>query len=689
MVDASTRGRAEALRAEIEAHRYRYYTLSDPEITDAQFDALIRELRELEAAHPEVDDPDSPTHKVGAPPSGAFTEVAHRQRMLSLDNAFSEEELNAWFDRVVRGLDGATPRYTCELKIDGVAISLSYADGGLRQAVTRGDGRVGEDVTQNVRTIAGVPQTLSTDDSPTLLEVRGEVHYPVADFEAMNATREEAGEARFANPRNAASGALRQKDPRVTATRPLRLLCHGMGVVEPQRFASHAGFLDWLSAAGLPVAEQTRSFAELDGVREFIAYWGEHRHDASYELDGVVVKIDDLGQQRRLGATSSAPRWAIAYKYPPEEQETDLLDIAVNVGRTGKVTPFAVLEPVLVAGSTISLATLHNEDQARQKDVRPGDRVIVRKAGDVIPEVVGPVLARRPPEVEAAGRWPMPTDCPFCGAPIERPEGEAASYCTNLDCPNRLLESLAHFAGRGGMDIEGLGYKTAQQLLATGLVTDLADPYRLSEESLLTLEGFGEVSARNLLEGIERSRAQPLERLLVALNIRHVGGTVARLLARAFGTMANLRSAETDAIAAVEGVGPIIAAAVRAFFDNPRNARLIDALAELRVRMDTDVTEVATTLAGWTVVLTGGLEHFTRDEAKQAVIDRGGKVTSSVSKKTSAVVVGTDPGTKAAKAAELGVPMVDERGFQTLLETGELAAGQESHGAVARGGATR
>ena len=674
MADESTRRKVEALRVEIAQHRYRYYVLSDPDVTDAQFDALLAELAELEARHPELDRPDSPTHTVGAPPNPAFAEVAHRQPMLSLDNVFDREGLLAWADRVDRGLEGSTPRFTCELKVDGVAISLAYVGGRLDQAVTRGDGRTGEDVTMQVRTIAGVPDWLELAEPPALLEVRGEVYYPVEAFEAMNTAREEAGEARFANPRNAASGALRQKDPAVTATRPLRLVCHGMGATEGLQVASHSAFLALLADAGLPVAPETRALDDVAAAWDFIEHWGTHRNEPAYEMDGVVVKVDDHGHQRRLGSTSKAPRWAIAYKYPPQERETLLRDIEVNVGRTGKVTPFAVLEPVLVSGSTISLATLHNEDQARLKDVRPGDTVVVRKAGDVIPEVVGYVAARRPPEVQAAGPWQMPTTCPFCGSPIQRLEGEAASYCTNVDCPNRLLESLAHFAGRGAMDIEGLGYETAKLLLEHGLVSDLADIYHLGREPLLSLERFGAKKVDNLLAGIEASKSRPLERLLVGLNVRHVGGNVAQLIARAFGTMEALRSADATQIAAVEGIGPVIAQAVRGFFDNPRNAALVDKLAAAGVRMDTEVPAGSTTLEGWTVVLTGGLARFTRDEAKQAVTDRGGKVTSSVSRKTSVVVAGDDPGTKAERAAELAVPVIDEDAFVALLETGELPA---------------
>jgi DNA ligase (NAD+) len=678
MADAQIRRRIDSLRSEIEQHRYRYYVLSDPSVTDAEFDALMRDLQELEVQHPELDHPDSPTHKVGAPPSAAFAEVAHRQRMLSLDNAFDRESLQAWFDRVAKGLEGATPGFTCELKIDGVAISLTYEQGRLTRAVTRGDGRVGEDVTPNVRTIETIPTVLDIDDPPVLLEVRGEIFYPVAEFEAMNERREEAGEARFANPRNAASGALRQKDPRITAQRPLRMLCHGMGAIDGFEVASHSDFLRRLAEAGLPTAEETRTFDESEEVWEFVQHWGEHRHDAAYEMDGVVVKVDDFAQQRRLGATSSAPRWAIAFKYPPEERETRLNGIEVNIGRTGRVTPFAVLEPVLVAGSTIGMATLHNQDQLRMKDVRVGDTVIVRKAGDVIPEVLGPVLSKRSPEVEAAGPWEFPTDCPFCDSALQRLEGEAQHFCPNIDCPARIYGSVEHYASRGAMDIEGLGEKTTRLLIDTGLVKTVADLYRLTTEQVLSLEGFGQLSTDNLLAAIEASKTQPFERLLVGLNIRHVGPTVARTITRHFGDLTSLRAASAQEIAAVGGVGPVIAEALRRWLDEPRNAELLDELVELGVRTDTDDRRLDATLDGWTVVLTGGLEGFTRDEAKQAIEDRGGKVTSSVSKKTSLVVVGTDAGSKATKAEELGVPMVGEEAFVRLLETGILPGSDET-----------
>lgn len=673
MTDRETRDRVAELRETLAYHRYRYYVLSDPQIPDAEFDALMRELEGLEAEHPELDHPDSPTHQVGAPIDSAFGEVAHRLPMQSLDNAFDREELQAWADRVARGLEDGDHRFTCELKVDGVAISLIYENGFLTQAITRGDGTTGEDVTANVRTIEGIPRLLDIDHPPALVEVRGEIHYPVEKFEAMNAAREAAGDARFANPRNAASGALRQKDPEVTRTRPLALVAHGMGATDGLDVDSHSGFLAFLREAGVPTAPETRTVDDIGAVWAFVEHWETHRHDPTYELDGVVVKVDRLDQQRQLGSTSRAPRWAIAFKYPPEEQRTRLVDIEVNVGRTGRTTPYAVLEPVLVAGSTVTFATLHNQDQARLKDVRPGDMVIVRKAGDVIPEVVGPVLSERPEDVEAAGPWQFPTTCPFCGEPLQRLEGEADTYCVNVDCPNRILETLDHFASRKAMDIEGLGYETAKALLEAGLVSDLADLYLLDRDAVFALEGFGDKKTDLLLDGIQKSRTQPIERLLTGLNIRHIGPNVAKLIARSLGDLQAMRDADVERIAAIDGVGTVIADSLVTWMGNDRNAALLDKLVAAGVRTDTEVTATTSdVLAGRALVITGTLAGYSRDEAKQAVLDAGGKVTGSVSGKTFAVVVGDSPGSKAAKAEDLGVPILDEAGFEQLLATGEL-----------------
>jgi DNA ligase (NAD+) len=673
MADRATRERVAALRDEIADHRYRYYVLSDPRVTDGEFDALLRELESLEAAHPELDRPDSPTHQVGAPTSTAFAPVHHRLPMQSLDNVFTAEELAAWAARVDRGLDGAPHAFTCELKVDGVAISLVYEDGHLVRAATRGDGATGEDVTANVRTIAGIPAVLDVDHPPPLVEVRGEIHYPVAAFDAMNAARQAEGLARFANPRNAASGALRQKDPEITRTRPLALIAHGAGAVEGLEVTSHSGFLDFLRRAGVPTARETERVEGVEAVQAYVERWRAGRHDPDYEIDGVVVKVDALAQQRQLGSTSRAPRWAIAFKYPPEEVTTRLLDIQVNIGRTGRAAPFAVLQPVLVAGSTVARATLHNEDQTRLKDVRPGDVVVVRKAGDVIPEVLGPVLADRSPEVDAAGPWRMPTACPACGTALQRLAGEADTYCTNTDCPSRILGTLEHFASRGAMDIEGLGHETAKALLDAGLVGDLADLYRLDRDAVRALDGFGDRKTDLLLAGIERSKQQPLDRLLVGLNIRHVGPTVARVVARSVGTLQALRAADAARIGAIEGIGGVIADALVAWLGNERNAALLDDLVAAGLRTDADATATTSDLlAGRSIVVTGTLEGYSRDQAKQAVVDAGGKVAGSVTAKTFAVVVGDNPGSKAARAGELGVPILDEAGFRALLETGRL-----------------
>ncbi|MDX1510723.1 MAG: NAD-dependent DNA ligase LigA [Nitriliruptorales bacterium] len=667
----AARARHDKLSRILRDARYRYYVLSDPPMTDAEFDQLLRELEAIEAEHPSLVTPASPSQQVGAPIDETFPPFQHLEPMLSLDNAFDVEELAAWAGRVVNGLDGATPRWVCELKIDGVAINLVYRHGVLATAATRGDGTTGEDVTQQVLTIADVPYRLA-GDAPETVEVRGEVYYPVAAFDRMNEERIAAGEAAFMNPRNAVSGALRQKDPAVTATRPLSVWIHGVGTWTGDPLPSHSAFLEWAGSAGLPTAPETTVVDSIEEVAAFIEHWTEHRYDPTYEIDGVVVKVDDLAQREVLGFTARAPRWAIAFKMPPVEKETTLVGIEINTGRTGKITPFAVLDPVVVGGVQITHATLHNEIQLQAKDVRIGDTVMVRRAGDVIPEVVGPVLSKRPKGAEV---WHMPAECPSCGTPLVRPEGEAHHFCENVDCPNRLLESLVHLAGRGAMDIEGLGYESVKLFLDEGLVADMADVYRLHErrEELLALDRFGEKKVDNLLAGIAASKHQPLERLLVGLNIRHLGPSVAKLLARHFQTMDALEGATEEDIAAIDGVGPTIAAAVRSWFNVARNAQLVEDLASLGVRMDTDLEPAGSgdqPLDGWTVVVTGTLAGFTRDEAKQALEDRGAKVTGSVSKKTSLVVVGENPGSKRDKAEQLGVPIVDEAAFVTLLETG-------------------
>lgn len=661
--------RVEELRNRINYHAYRYHVLDEPEISDAEYDELVRELRELEERYPELVTPDSPTQRVGVAPADLFAPVEHRAPMLSLDNAFSPEELKAWATRVEKAL--AEPvSYACELKIDGVAVALTYERGRLVRGATRGDGRVGEDITPNVRTVRTVPPRLLVGDPPAVLEVRGEIYLPVRAFEELNEELTAAGARPFANPRNAAAGSLRQKDPKVTASRPLALWVHSFGYAEGISFTSHSGFRGWCREVGLPVPPTSETRPDLDGVLAYIGHWQEHRHDVDYEIDGVVVKVDRIDQQRELGATSHAPRWAIAYKFPPEERTTLLRRIDVHTGRTGKVTPFAVLEPVVVGGVTVTYATLHNEDEVRRKDVREGDTVIVRRAGDVIPEIVGPVLSKRP---EGAKPWRFPRTCPSCGTRLVRPEDEADWRCPNAACPSRNVEWLFSFASRGAMDIEGLGYMTVVQLLERGLVKDPGDIYALAAEDLAKLEGFAEKSISNLLASIERSKDRPLWRLLVALNIRHVGEHVAQLLARAFGSIDALAAASLEEIDAVPGIGPIIARRVHEWFRDPANLALVEKLRAAGVRMVEEAPSAPPEpgpIAGRTIVLTGGLATLSRDEATRLAQEAGARVASSVSRKTDFVVAGENPGSKLAKAIELGIEVIDEQEFLRRLGRG-------------------
>ncbi|HVL91135.1 MAG TPA: NAD-dependent DNA ligase LigA [Actinomycetota bacterium] len=671
------RKRIEALRTEIERHDYLYHVLDAPEISDAAYDELFHELKALEEQFPELVTLDSPTQRVGGGFKGSqFEQVTHGRRMYSLDNAFDDDELAAWAERVAKGVGDV--RYVCELKIDGLAVALTYQDGRFVRGATRGDGIVGEDVTANLRTIRGIPTKLRIAKPPALIEVRGEVYMPTKAFAEMNDSLRDAGKEGFANPRNAAAGALRQKDPAVTASRPLTYWIHGSGAIEGVRFAAHREFLDWCKEAGMRVAPTTKIVEDLDGVRAFIAHWAEHRHDLEHEIDGVVVKVDSIAQQDELGYTAKAPRWAIAYKYPPEERETILKGIRVHVGRTGAVTPYAVLEPVFVGGVTITTATLHNQDEVARKDVRPGDTVIVRRAGDVIPEVAGPVLSKRPKNTR---RWKMPAACPYCGSEILREEGEAVAHCTGIDCPSQRVERIAHFAGRGALDIDGLGYRTIIELTDTGLVSDAGDLYSLTDEQILSLEGFasekdkttGETvpgkRARNLRAAIEASKDRPLARLLTGLGIRHVGGTVAQTLARHFSSLDALEAASEEEITAVEGIGPVIAHSVHEFFRQPRNVKVLEKLraAGLRIADESPKAAADGPLSGKTVVLTGGLESMTREQATEAIEAAGGKVASSVSKKTSYVVAGASPGSKYDKAVRLGIEIIDETGLSELL----------------------
>ncbi len=666
---AQAKLRVEELREQLNYHSYRYHVLDDPEISDAEYDELLNELRALEERFPELITPDSPTQRVGMTPADLFAPVEHRARMLSLDNAFAPDELRAWAARVEREV-GTDVAYSCELKIDGVAVALTYERGVLVKGATRGDGRIGEDITANVRTVRTVPQRLLAKDPPAVLEVRGEIYLPVRAFEELNEQLTRAEQRPFANPRNAAAGSLRQKDPRVSASRPLALWVHSFGYAEGARFDSHSGFLAWCRDAALPVPRTSQLEPDLDSVLRYLEHWQEHRHSVDWEIDGVVVKVDRIAHQQELGATSHAPRWAIAFKFPPEERTTLLKKIDVHTGRTGKVTPFAVLEPVFVGGVTVTYATLHNEDEVRRKDVREGDTVVVRRAGDVIPEIVGPVLSKRR---RGARIWRFPTTCPSCGTPLVRPEGEADHRCPNLACPSRNVEWLFSFASRGAMDIEGLGYMTGIRLLERGLVKDPGDIFTLTAGDLAQIEGFADRSIQNLLASIERSKDQPVWRLLVALNIRHVGEHVAQVLARAFGSLDALAVATAEQIDDVPEIGPAIAQSVAEWFREPANLALIEKLRVAGVRMADEAPETPHEdgpLAGVTMVLTGGLERLSREEATALAQGAGARVASSVSKTTDFVVAGDNPGSKLARAEQLGVEVIDEAEFLRRLGRG-------------------
>jgi DNA ligase (NAD+) len=677
MADRAVEERASALRVEIDAHNRRYHELDEPTISDADYDDLVRELRAIEEEFPELITPDSPTQRIGSRVSTTFAPVVHRVQMMSLDNAFEESELHAWGERLQRRLGASAADgpvavgYVCEPKIDGLAISIRYEGGRFVQAATRGDGHTGEDVTANIATLREVPARLEAG-APEVLEIRGEVYMSMPAFAALNESQVDKGLRPFVNPRNAAAGSLRQKDAGVTAGRDLSLWCYQLGEIQGgPAFTTHHETLDLLRSLGFPVNPEIRTVATLDDVYAYCRHRQEHRHDLPYEIDGVVVKVDDLARRADLGATSKAPRWAIAYKFPPEERTTTLLDIKVSVGRTGRATPYAVLEPVFVGGVTVSQATLHNEDQVRAKDVRPGDTVMVRRAGDVIPEVLGAVLADRladrPP-------WAFPADCPVCGQPLVRPDGEADTRCLNDACPARSAGAIEHFASRGALDIEGLGEQRVRQLIELGLVRDVADIYSIDWEVLRPLDGWGETSITNLRNAIGASKAQPLARLLVGLNIRHLGPAGAEALAAARGHLDRIIDADVDELAAVEGVGPVIAKAVHEWFADPAHRDVIERLRAAGVNLEgPDVVDVPQTLAGKTVVVTGTLEGYNREEVEAAIKARGGKSPGSVSKKTTAVVVGEGPGAaKLTKATELGVPVLDEAAFTHLLETGEL-----------------
>jgi DNA ligase (NAD+) len=664
---SDARKRVEELREEINFHAYRYHVRDEPEISDYDYDQLVRELEALEGQFPELISEDSPTQRVGGVPAELFAPVHHRARMLSLDNAFSWEELEAWGKRVERGI-GRDVRFACELKIDGLAVVVSYENGTLTRGATRGDGEVGEDITANIRTVRQVPVRLRGDDPLPVLDVRAEVYLPIKAFEKLNEELAEQGGRIFANPRNAAAGSLRQKDPQVTGSRPLRLWCHGVLYAEGKRFARHSEALKYLGETGLPVNPATEVVGSLEEVFDFCERWQRDRHTIDYEIDGVVVKVDSIAQQEELGATSHAPRWAIAYKFPPEERTTLLKDIDVHTGRTGIVTPFAVLEPVYVGGVTVGTATLHNEDEVKRKDVRVKDTVIVRRAGDVIPEVVGPVISKRP---KNARRWRFPKKCTSCGTELIRKEGEAYWRCPNKrGCPSQNIEWLFHFASRGALDIEHLGYKTGMTLLDLGWVKDPADIYSLSHEQLAQLPGFKEKSINNLLTAIESSKDRPIWRLLVALNIPHVGGHVAQVLSRAFPSIDLLKAASVEDLNAVEEIGPEIARSVHEWFHDPDNRKLLDRLRRAGLLMEDEpqAPRPEGPLTGKAIVITGGLEAMSRTEAERAAEDAGARIASSVSKKTDFVVVGENPGSKYDKARQLGVETIDEQEFLNRLK---------------------
>jgi len=663
--------RAAQLSDQIRYHRERYYRDDEPEVSDAEFDDLVRALSALADRYPALDTAGSPLEEIGAPPSATFAPVRHVVPMLSLDNAFAREELLAWYARIERTITDPV-LFVGEPKLDGLAISLLYEDGRLVRGATRGDGETGEDVTANVATIASIPEALHGSAVPARLEVRGEVFMPLTAFAELNRRQGDAGDRLFANPRNAAAGSLRQKDPRITASRDLAFGAYQLGVQEGgPTLRSHHETLEWLRELGLPVNEHIQRLDSIDAVYDFCTAIEADRHSFGYEIDGAVIKVDDLGQRAELGFTSRAPRWAIAYKFPPEEQTTALRRIMVSIGRTGRATPFAELEPVFVGGSTVGLATLHNQDEVARKDVRVGDTVIVRKAGDVIPEVVGPVLAKRK---RGARKWIFPTECPVCGQPLVRLEGEADHRCVNFDCPAQRVQRIVFFAGRSAMDIEGLGEERVTQFVNAGLLSDAADVYSLTVEQLVPLERIGERSAQLLVAAVDASRRRPLAKLLVGLGIRHVGPTASTALARELGSLDAIATADADTLAAVAGVGGVIAESVRAFFTNERNRALIEKLRAQRVNFDGPPRTAAPvdgpSLAGLTFVLTGTLPTMTREEAQAELEARGAKVTNSVSKKTSYVVLGESPGSKLAKAEQLGVPRIGEPELRELLTRG-------------------
>ncbi len=673
--DQDVRERIERLRDLIRYHAYRYYVLDDPEISDAEYDMLIVELRELESARPELVTPDSPTQRVGAEPLPQFEKVEHRRPLLSLDNAFDEEEVRAWERRIRRLLgEDADVQYTVEPKIDGLAVALTYETGQLVSGATRGNGFVGEDVTLNLRTIPAIPlrvPVVGDDPPPRLLEVRGEVYMPRDRFEELNRQRDEAGEKPFANPRNAAAGSVRQLDPSITAARPLSIFVYGLGDVEGVTLTTHWDALRYLQNMGFRTAENTEHCQELGQALAVYQRWLGERDGLNYDADGVVIKVDSLAQQESLGDVGHAPRWAIAYKFPAHEGITKLTEIGVNIGRTGSLNPYAVLEPVQIGGVTIRNATLHNEEDIHRKDIREGDTVVVKRAGDVIPQVVGPIKELRT-GVEKI--FHMPKCCPVCGQKVTKPEEEVMYYCINASCPAQLVGRVEYFASRGAMDIEGFGTRLAQSFVEKGLLADVADFYRLKAEELLGLEGFADKSVANLLDAIEASKDRPLWRLLTALGIRGVGSVVAQVLTSHFASLDELMAASQEDLEAIEGLGPHTAKSIVDFFAQKRNRQLVEKLRRAGVRM-TRISEEAApregTLSGLTFVITGTLPTMSRDRATEFIEAHGGRVTSTVSRNTSYLLAGEGPGgTKVNRAQQLGVNTIDEQEFRRLVERG-------------------
>jgi DNA ligase (NAD+) len=667
--DPSTR--ATTLRREIEEHNRRYYVLDDPIVGDDEYDALLDELRTIEAEHPELRTPDSPTQRVGAPPLDRFEQVEHAQPMLSLGNARDEEELRAWETRIrnhLKRLDISASEfsYTTEPKIDGLAISLTYEEGIFVRGATRGDGRIGEDVTRNLRTIGAIP--LRIGEAPPLVEVRGEVYLPIADFKALNERRAEAGEPTFANPRNSAAGSIRQLDPALAAERPLSVWCYGIGAVRGLDLATHSEEVRWLGEHGFKVNPDTEHHSDIDAVVSRCRWWEERRDELDYEIDGVVVKIDERALWRELGVVGREPRWAIAWKFAPSTATTKLLDVVWNVGRTGHLVPFAMLEPVHVSGVTVSTATLHNEEDLARKDVRVGDEVVVMRAGDVIPQVVAPLPQRRP---KGTRRVKPPKTCPACGTPTVKPEDAVFTICPNrAGCPGQSFQHVKHFVSKGAMDIDGLGEKQAMRFLQEGLIEDVAGIYELREEQLIDMEGFGEISARNLLAAIAASRERPFKRVLYALGLPGVGYVTAEALADHFGSIDALHAADPEQIEEVEGVGPVMAVQIAESLADERTWELVEKLREKGLRLEQDASErrqAGGPLEGRTLVLTGTLPELTREEAGALIKSAGGKVVNSVSKKTDYVVAGENPGSKLAKAEKYETEVLDEAGLLSLL----------------------